>query len=450
MIKSPLLNTLFILSMGTCFLLGGCGKKPKTEERLTVEVVRPPQTELENFLEKQVVSCEGNEVCPNFIAKVVVVQGKNSFKFCTGFLTEDNIIATSASCLPNLLRLNGQDCSNDVFFFFPKTVYRPAEKVACNKVSLVSELSGDDPILWRDDVVFLETKEKVSYRRKAQIVREGIQSSKQYFTWMIDQQDEYSALIKRSTCEAVHKNYVNPLSTNESSPNMVFADCKLTNGGVGAPVIDNKGKVRAMMSKDMDSKLRTYLESTGLLTNGLKPMAHATNFACAPTTTDHEMLDERECLKNLNYGKLDGLRSQMLSTNLLFGNLRKEFEDSLKDISKYIEFGVKLIPMGDVQETLIYPKCFKPLSLWLSGLSGNRNAFVDEIKLPEKSFRRGMDPYGRIVGTTTESSLELNYVQFSLKNLRVSKRSSVLMWTNGNEALRTYPGITEDCSESLF
>lgn len=450
MMKSTLRNSFIILSMGTCFLMWGCGKKPKTEERRSVEVVRPPQTELNSFLEKQVVSCEGNQVCPNYIAKVVVVQGKDSFKFCTGFLTEDNIIATSASCLPNLLRLNGQDCSNDVFFFFPKTVYRPAERVNCNKVSLASELSGDDPILWRDDVVFLETQEKVSFRKQAQIVRDGIQNSRQYVSWMIDQQDEYSALIKRSNCEGVHKNYVNPLTTNESSPNMVLADCKLTNGGMGAPVVDSRGKIRGMMSKDMDSKLRTYLESTGLLTNGLKPMAHATNFACAPTTTDHEMLDERECLKDLNYGKLDGLRSQMLSTNLLFGNLRKEFEDSLKDISKYIEFGVKLIPMGDVQETQIFPKCFKPLSVWLSSLSGNRNAYVDEVKLPIKSFRRGMDPYGRIVGTTIESPSELNYVQFSLKNLRVSKRSSVLMWTNQNESLKTFPGISENCSESLF
>lgn len=436
--------------MGTCFLMMGCGKKPETKEGRSMEVVRPPQTELEGFLEKQVVSCDGNQACPNFLAKVVVVQGKGNYKFCTGFLTEDNIIATSASCLPNLLRLNGQDCSKDVFFFFPKTVYRPAEKVGCSKVNLVSELNGEDPVLWRDDVVFLETKGSVEFRRNAQIVRDGIQNAKQYVTWMIDQQDEYSAVIKRSTCEAVHKNYINPLSNNESSPNMTFADCKLTNGGKGAPIVDMRGKVRGMISKDMDPKLRTYLESTGLLFENLKPFIHGTNFACAPTPNDNEMLDERECNKDLNYVKLDGLRSEMLSTNLLFGNLRQEFEDSLQDASRYIEFGVKLKPMGDVQETEIYPKCFKPLAGWLSSLSGNRNAYVDEIKLPSRSFRRGMDPYGRINGKIEESPLKVNYVQFSLKNLRTSKRSSVLMWTNEDESLKTFPAITENCSPSLF
>lgn len=441
------LKALTVLAMGICLLLIGCGKKAETQKG-TPDQVRPPQTQIEEYLAKQTVSCEGNQACPNYIAKIVVVQG-SKYKFCTGFLTDDNIVATSSSCLPSLLRLNGQDCSKDVFFFFPKTPTRPAESVGCTKVQLISQLPGQDPVLWRDDVAFLEINKELRYRRQAQIVRDGVGNNRQFSAWMIDQQDDISAIVKKATCESVHNNYVNPLVLNESSPNMLFADCLTTTGATGAPVIDNRGKVRAMITRKIDAGLRTYLENTGLLTNGLKEMFHATNFACAPTLNDNDMLDERECLKDLTYSKVDRIRSEMLSTNLLFGDLKKKFEESLNKVSKYVEFGVKLIPKGDVQDTEIYPKCFKPLNIWLESLNNTRNTYVDDVTLPVRSFRRVMDPYGRISGLTVKGDDKETFVQFSLKNLRNYQRSSILMWS-GREPVQTFPGVTEECTASLY
>lgn len=441
------LKTLFAVSLGGCFLLMGCGKKPNTDNG-TPERVRPPQTEMDTYLEKQDVNCENNQACPNYIAKIVVLHG-NDYKFCTGFLTDDNTVATSSSCIPDILKLSGQDCSRDVFFFFPKTSNRPAERVGCESVLQVSTLNGKDPILWRDDVAYLKLSKEVTNRRNAQILRDGVGNNKQFTAWMVDQQDEFSAIIKKSACESVHNNYVNPLVINESSPNMIFADCAATNGSTGAPVIDSRGKVRAMISVPMDRKLRTYLESTGLLVSGLKEMYHATNFACASTPSDNEMLDERECLKDLNYQKVDRIRSEMLSTNMLFGDLRRKLEESLEARSKYVRFGVKMIPKGDIQETIIYPKCFKPYDSWLDNMP-SRNTFVDEVKLPIKSFKRSMDAYGRIQGQTIEKP-EVEYlVQFSLKNLRNTKKSSVLMWVTGDEGYDTFPGLTDECSASLL
>lgn len=444
------LKALFALSMGTCLLLIGCGKKPETREVARPEITRPPQSEIESNLQKHSVSCEGNQACPNYISKIVVVYG-NSFKYCTGFLTDQNTVATSSSCLPALLRLNGQDCSKDIYFFFPRTANRPAERVGCSKVSLVSPIEGQDPILWRDDVAFLELSTPIAHRRQAQIIRDGIQNTRQYSAWMIDQQDDFSAIVKKVTCEGVHNNYVNPLVLNESSPNMMLADCPLTRGGTGAPIVDSRGRVRAMTSRDMDPKLRSYLESTGLLIKPLKSITHATNFACAPTNVDNDMLDERECLKDLTYTRVDRFRSEMLSTNLLFGDLRKKLEDSLIPLSKFVRFGVKLIPKGDIQETEIYPKCFKSLQDWLPGMNGNRNVFVEEIPLPARTFRRAMDPYGRVVGSVVEDPARPTLVQFSLKNLRSSKRSSILMWVaNEDNSLRTFQNISEECSSSLL
>lgn len=450
MIRSRFLNSFYSLGLGTCLLLLSCGKKTETVRVGLPEVQRPAQTEIDTFLSKQMVNCEGNQACPNYLAKVVVNTGRNNFKYCTGFLTEDNMLATSASCLPNLLRLSGQDCSNDLFFFFPKTTFHPAERVGCKKVALVSQLNGDDPILWRDDVAFLELNRPLTSRRNAQISRSGIENSKVYTTWMIDQQDEYSAIIKKSNCEAIHQNYVNPLVTSASSPNMMFGDCSTTNGGRGAPVIDGRGKVRGMISEDMHPAIRTYLESTGLLSEELKSMVHGTNFACAPTTTDNDMLDERECLADLNYIRVDRLRSEMLSSKVLFGKLRKELETSLENVSKFVRFDVKLIPKGDFQDIDIFPLCFKPFETWLSGMSEGRNVYVDDVKLPMSGFRRSMTAYGKIVAKMIDGDSKVNLVQFSLKNIRAAKRSSVLMWLqDGSGSLRTFPGIVE-CSESLL
>lgn len=446
-----LVKTLFIVSMGTCFLLAGCGKKAKEKSNGTPEVVTPPQTEIDAYLEKQSVSCEGTQACPNYMTKIVVVFG-NEKRICTGFLTSDTVVATSSRCLPDFLRLNGSGCKKEVHFFFPKSGNRPAERVACANVIMASPIRDrDDPNLTRDDTAFLELEKPVAFRRQASINRKGIQSNKQYTTWMIDQVDESNAIVKKSTCEGVHGSYVNPLALNESSPSMTFSDCPLSNGGSGAPVLDAQGKVRAMLSKEMSSSLRKYIEDTGLLTQPLRVILHGTNFACAPTTTDNDMLDEKECLKDLTETRVDRARSEMVSTNFLFGELRKKLEDSLQNVSKFVRFGVKLIPKKDVQETEIYPKCFKPLNTWLPDMGTNRSVYVDDIPLPVKSFKRTMDSFGKIVGTTIESPERQTFIQFSLKSLRSTKRSAILMWlpTSSND-VRTFQNIGEECSSSLL
>jgi hypothetical protein len=433
------------LMAGTCLLLVSCGKKAETKDGIEAQVIRPSQTALDNFLEKQDVNCEPNKACPNFITKIVIVN-QNKYEFCTGILTEDDVVATSSSCLPETVRLNGLDCSQDVFFFFPKTANRPAERINCSKVLQVSRLEGEDPVLWRDDLSFLQLA-KPSERRTATFSRDGVQNKQIFTTWMIDQQDEFSAIIKRSNCESIHETYVNPLVMNESSPGMLFADCASTNGSLGAPVVDNNGKVRAIISKSIEPKLRSYLTSTGLLQSELKPMVHATNMACASTPTNNEMLDMKECLKDLTYQKVDRLRSEMLSTNLLFGELRKKYEESLVTISKFVSFGVKLITKGDTQEARVYPKCFKPLDNWLSSMT-NRNAYVDGVKIPVRSFRRTMDSYGKIQGQVIEDPEVEKYIQFSPKNLKAVKESNIFMWITGAKA-DVFEAITDKCSSLL-
>jgi hypothetical protein len=151
-----LLKSSLALVLGTCILLlASCGKKPESNDSSQNVITTPPQTAVDSHMEKQDVSCEQNQACPSFITKIVVVKD-DKFEYCTGFLVDKDVVATSTSCLPSLMRLVGSDCSNDVFFFFPKSGNRPAERVGCSHVLQVSQLEGENPGLWRDDLSLLQ------------------------------------------------------------------------------------------------------------------------------------------------------------------------------------------------------------------------------------------------------------------------------------------------------
>lgn len=404
-------------------------------------------SDLELFLSQQDVACEQNQVCPNYIAKVVIVYG-SKYRFCTGFLTDEDTIATSTSCLPNFLRRIDLGCENDLYLFFPKTANRPAERVGCSKILQFSSFPReDDVVLWRDDVSFIKLDKKMPYRKQAQISREGVSNGRTFTTWMVDQQGQYSAIIKRQTCEALHNTFVNPLASNESSPNLLFGNCTTTVGGTGAPIVDSRGKVRAVVSKELaPEKIQGYKDS-GLLRTELVGMAHATNFACAPTIYDEETLNYDECRKDLTYSKLDHIRANMISNLTVYTEAKHALEQSISSKNKYIEFDVALIENGTTMNTKITPKCFKPLPAWLSTMNDIRNSFTFNLPIPTKSFSKTMSEKGRIE-VFSQDIVEKKYnFQFSVKSLRSSRSSTVFMW-NESENLN-YPNLKDNCS-SLF
>lgn len=435
-----------LLLLGLCVLMVGCGKKTKTKVMQT-EPYQQPISVTERFLEKQTVACDMDTYCPNYIAKIVVVDGVNSYRYCTGFLTDENTIATSSSCLPPLMRREKQDCSRDIFIFFPRTANRPAERVGCSKVIQFSTLNGNDPNLWRDDISFLQLNKSLPYRRQASISRDGVPNNRLFTTWMLDQQGDFSALIKKSTCQAVHNNYVNPLVTGYSSPNMIFADCGLTVGSTGAPVIDNYGKVRAIISKGISQNLISSIQKFGWLSEPLREMAHGTNLGCAPTIYDDEKLDERECLKELSDQDIAGIRGSMTSFNILFQEPKLKLREQLQGKSQYINFDMKLTTHGNVQSVDVMPKCFKPLNNWLPMLN-IRNNYVFDIELPNVQFKKIMDGSGRVSGLVEEGPQKPYFIQFSVKQLKAIKKSMVWMWNSIEN--RSFPNISEQCSTSLL
>lgn len=436
----------FCSFLGVSLLLAsiGCGKRPKDSPGSQVErQTGPAISDMEDYLEKQQVSCESGEVCPNYIAKIVVVNGSN-VKFCTGLLVESDIVATSSSCLTSLLRMNNQNCKRDVHFYFPGLFGHQSERVGCANVIQASHVQAEVPVtLWRDDVSFLKLEKTVRFRRHLGISREGMNNHKNYLVWSIDQVDESNAFIRRQNCEALHNSYVNPLVTKESSPGMVLADCDFKNGMTGGPILDYRGRVRGIISQQMSQSVRRYLESTGLLTKPLSEMVHATSFSCAPTHLDSEVSDERECTKELSYATLDRLREDMLSPEFLFNELRMKFEEKISNGNIHFNFGVTFVTNGESRIPQIFPKCFKNVNSWIGRLNTSRNAYSYEMKIPNTIFKRAMDRYGKIFPAEITEGESGYWIQFSPKLVKNSRNSTVFLW---NDSINlTFQKITEVC-----
>lgn len=421
-----------------------CGKKaqnPKEQSPGQHRSEEPVVTDIEEVLSKQLIICEEGEVCPNYIVKILTFEKKVA-RVCTGFLVDENTVATSASCLPQVMRLKDQDCSNDVTFFLPQTNSRPTERLACSKVLMVSVLNGSETVLWRDDVAFLQLKQPAVLRRSLVINREGLENQKEFMMWAVEQQvDGKTAFIRRKNCEALHGSYVNPLSSKHSSPNMLFAGCELKDGNIGAPILDARGRVRAVVSQKMDDTLRAYLKGSNLLTSDLKQMLHASNFSCAPSIFDSQVDDPAECTKVIDKQVLEKLRRDQMTRDDGYEEKRAALESKVSGESKFLNFNVKLVSEGDFKRAEIFPKCFKNVSKWIHTLNTSRGNYAYETSFPQTAFKRTMDSRGKI-GMSDVDNGKFDFVlQFSTKDLKKTGRSAIHFWygENGHTVFANIP-----------
>lgn len=420
MIKAS--SALIILSL---FLTLACGK----EQKEASDAQNDHGHILPIEIEKQTLFCEPGVSCPSFLAKILV-RDEGKQRFCSGTLVAPNIVMTSASCLPRSLRSSNVNCSDDLYFFFYKSDNNGIpQKAGCKKIIQVSTLAGDNSLVWRDDVAFVEIDKNLYHRRQLAISREGVSNDKEYEQVSIEQVDQYKAVIRRKECSVVFNSYINPLAQNESSPGIVVSGCQFQNGTAGAPLLDSKGRIRGVLSQDMNQQFRNYLlaESGWLLGQPLKSISHATNFACAPSLYDTYQVDEEECSKTLSQVDIDNQRkAQLDSTNLFSSNLR----EAKRDISAndFLEFGVRLIPLEKEKQfiTEIYPVCFKNVNSWIKRVRSNEN-YRFSLKSLKLTLKRMMNQDGKMLPLQTASDKMEATIHFSPKNLSAVGKSYVVL-----------------------
>lgn len=389
----------------TCLsVLIGCGKKQ--EESSNSPTVTPtPRTvllgaELIEFLDKQIVAC-GPDGCPDYINKIAVVD-RGEVRFCTGFLTDTGTVATAASCLPDLVRFQGQNCDNEVFFFFPATSSKPAVRAGCRRVLQVSRIDGAQPELWRENIAFLELDQNI-YRRSLKVSREGIADKRRLDIWKVDQVDsKYIGIVRREECTAVHDTYINPLASHKFSPTMVLGNCSFLDGNSGAPLIDSTGKLRAIATSDIDKNLITILKNRGFLEGTtVSSMLYANNMACTPNIDDNEGYPDRECVKELSESAMARARGTMTDEKTMFSYYLKDTYDAIATNNKFVNFDVKLVENAKGKYNVhFYPKCFIDSEQWRNRPPKTKSFTVSA---PYYEIARGMDSYTRLKVNMSES-----------------------------------------------
>lgn len=442
----------------------GCGKK--AEESGSSNEGRqdePVVTDIEAELAKQEVFCGGfGRDCPSFITKVAIFQ-KTKLKFCTGFLSKDNVIVTATSCLPESLRLKDASCSNDVTFFFANndSSEKPV-RVKCEKVLEVSNLDiTKEPFLWRSDVAYLKVddsdpkiRRELSSRKRVTPSRTGMDDSDKFYTWSVDQIDStqpgsYQGIIRKSEdCRAVHNTYFNPLSNSASSPVITLAGCEFNEGNTGSPILDYRGKARGVVSRPIDPKEIEEVSSMRILERPLKALMHVSNYACAPIyDSDEVILNENECNRQLDINTYDAGQTEMVNEGNLFKTSVQKMEVYLNDSSRYFKFSVLLNPAVEGQELKVVVRCFKNTSKWLNEFTNNK-PFTSYVDIPTTSVRKAMNEFGRIYAAESVENKKETKFQFKPGLLRKDKQATVFMWSDGPTT--TFNAVPEACPGSLL
>jgi hypothetical protein len=436
--KFYLLFTLLSLA------LMGCGKKAQEENTSSRQSEPQQASELEALLNQQELFCGSERSCPTYITKIAVLN-KGKLKFCTGFLVENNIVATATSCLPERLRSKYLPCDKEVFFFFAQTNEKP-QRVGCKKVIDVAEINSEEPFLWRSNVSYLELNSS-DRRRTASPVRTGMSDLDHFYVWSVDQIDDQQGIIRKSEdCQSVHLSYFNPLANHEYSPVMTLAGCEFSAGNAGAPVFDYRGKVRAIVSSPIDEKHVSEVSSMRILEKPLKKMMHVSNYACAPMIPFQEVASERECTKPLDYSSYDQARREMINEMNLFKTSIQKIETNINNKNRYLKLEVKLNPADDSYIVEVFPKCFKNISSWIGEFTGNK-PFTFNVELPNMKLRSSMNEYGRMMALEfSRAGIPTNF-QFKPSILRSNKQTTVYMWSDGPTL--NFPNLSDKC-DSLF
>jgi hypothetical protein len=434
-----------IIACSLVVVFVGCGKNQDKNksgvQRDQDEITR----EIERVVAKQTIECARNADCPEAIAKVVVVDG-DKIRTCTGFLVSTGVVATSSSCLTLGLRISEHRCSGEIITFFPKIGAKPARRMECESIISASQIVGSNPTNWRSDIAYYKLKDSIG-RRPLFMSREGAFEGKSVRAWKVDMLNDFEAVITSQSCSIVHGSYINPLAETPFSPQLMLSGCDFNKGNRGSPILSGNRWI-GLFSQFVDRDLISYIESTGLLQNGLKPLLHASNAVCLPSPFDDEDTtpDEVECSKLISDRVIDEKRSLMLNSSNLFKMMISKVQSYLEKVRPYLKWDVKTFNRDGLGALGIEfkPRCFVNVKDWIRTFSGDRRV-IYSFEQPEYLLKISFDQNAKIQPLELEEKLTKFFVQFSVKELQAPAKSSyVYVWPENQQNIFS-SSLSENC-----
>ncbi len=450
------------MSISVVFIggLASCGKQlaqksdePKRGNRNSRGV--ETSSDIEDFLSKQKLYC-GEKSCPDNLTKIVVFyQGK--VKFCTGTLIGNDIVVTTASCLPSNYRVPNLKCSDNVHFFF--NLNGSTQRFNCARVISSSTNDGDDPALWKHDHIFFKLQESVP-TKPVQISKYGFVENLKYDMWKLDFFDSYQAEIKNEKCIPFYNSYANPFVLAPQSSMMTLEGCSNKTGTGGAPLFNVFGKFVGMMSGSLQTKVKSFVEENDLLKENLGSIIHASNMACVITPNDPwNMKLSEDCQTRTDVYSRDRARYRILNETKIHQENMNYITSEVKRLSKYFNFEVKFLTRqvqrgaGKWPQIETYPaepNCIHSPNQWFK-FNHKTQSVVSEFPnwVLQMKFNKRLQPESTFDVDELGKSKPYEFI-FSPKNWQ--KYGSTYVTLNyhlaGQEETQTYYSVNKICSQN--
>lgn len=402
-----------------------CGKKiapSKNSNGNANDSKNPLSSSLMNFIQKQSVVCEDDKLCPESIAKIVVID-RDVIRYCTATLISDQMMVTSASCLPETLRAPGLDCSSNIFAIFPKTNTVDSNKVSCSKIVSSDSNANIDPALWKSDFTFFSLQSSVN-RKASDISRLGLKNGQKYQTWKVHYENDTDSVIKSEKCMPVHDSYSNPFADSSTSPMMPIAGCYIQEGSGGAPLFNNKAELVGIFSEKLDSDVVFYISMSNLLSEPMLSMHFASNFSCAKLPTDELDYDlDKDCYKQISRVQLDKLRSSYLTSDKIHKENMNNILEELEINSKFFKWNMNFYQdfrNNKWHAHVVKPKCFFDIDTWIDDftrIGGFIRSYIEvDFEFKQYEIKTKLNRFLRPVSVVEQDGMKKYKLTFNPKS----------------------------------
>lgn len=270
----------------TLVALWGCSQGAvEKAPPVTIPPSSAGESDAARLINQATVSCSKTEDC-NASTGMLLLAADDAPHGCTASLVAPDILMTSAQCLYPLQISTASDCSGKIWVKFPAMGNLAAETEECSTV--LKTTPYNDAENNQIDYAFLKLK-SASHRRPIAMSFDGFQDQQTLSLYKFDfslTNNQITGVMGRETCRSIQNSVLLPEFTQSESPLVSVAECEVDTGNTGAPLLDDRGRVRGVIEQTKTSPYQSQLQPY-LLTNQYAAVSVATNLACM---TSHDAL----------------------------------------------------------------------------------------------------------------------------------------------------------------
>lgn len=228
---------------------------------------------VEEYAARADVRCdEGPEVCGLAVGQLYSRKSPTQLSVCTAFLIAPDLALTNSHCLPQSLQ-PGHSCRGAVVLKFPSSAGFPAESMPC---ATVIDRAGGTAV-GRQDYALLQLATTVRGRTPLVASVSGVSEWERVTVLRITPHGAHQpgGAMSRLSCPVVRTTQFSPRHGRRANDLEFMADCPVTRGNSGSPVINGRGAAVGIISEETSP-----LEGSVVTAN--EHGAVMTSLACMP------------------------------------------------------------------------------------------------------------------------------------------------------------------------